>query len=300
MTQLSPIEGIYTAIVTPFDENFEIDYEAFKALLEKQAAAKVNGVVVFGTTGESPTLEEDEKIELIKVARSVLPNSIKVMAGTGSNNTKKTISLSKKALEAGADSLLIVTPPYNKPNDEGMFNHFKSVADATKAAICLYHVPGRTGQLLNATQMAKICEINEVIAVKEASADLALFTNTVMKSDAMVLTGDDPTFVASLASGGKGVVSVITNVFPEVFVKIQEYINTAQLPKAQMLFETVFPLTEAMFWDSNPSPVKRALSEFGLIKNVLRAPMSPMSEDHEAEFISLLKKTEKNLKELVL
>ena len=125
------------------------------------------------------------------------------------------------------------------------------VADATKAAICLYHVPGRTGQLLSAKQMAKICEIDEVIAVKEASADLALFTNTAIKSDAMVLTGDDPTFVASLASGGKGVVSVITNVFPEVFVKIHEYMNTAQLPKAQMLFETVFPLTEAMFWDSN-------------------------------------------------
>ena len=297
MTQLSPIEGIYTASDT-FNENFEIDYEAFKALLKKQASAKVNGVVVFGTTGESPTLEDDEKLELIKVARSELPNSIKV-AGTGSNNNK-TIELSTKALEVGADSLLIVTPPYNKPNDDGMYNHFKSVADATKAAICLYHVPGRTGQLLSATQMAKICEIDEVIAVKEASADLALFTNTAMKSDAMLLTGDDPTFVASLASGGKGVVSVITNVFPEVFVKIHEYMNTAQLPKAQMLFETVFPLTEAMFWDSNPSPVKRALSEFGLIKNVLRAPMSPMSKDKEAQFVELLKKTEKDLKELVL
>lgn len=300
MNQLSPIEGIYTAIVTPFKDDYEIDYPAFINLLKRQADAKVNGVVVFGTTGESPTLEDEEKIELIKVARKELPSSIKVMAGTGSNNTKKTISLSKKALEAGADSLLIVTPPYNKPNDEGMYAHFKSVAEATKAAICLYHVPGRTGQLLNATQMAKICEIDEVIAVKEASADLALFTNTVLRAKAEVLTGDDPTFVASLACGGKGVVSVITNVFPEVFVKIHEYVKTAQLAKAQMLFEAVFPLSEAMFWDSNPSPVKRALCEFGYIKNVLRAPMSPMSKEIDDDFISLLKKTQNNLKELVL
>lgn len=294
------IEGIYTAIVTPFQDNFEIDYDAFKNILSKQASAKVDGVVVFGTTGESPTLEEHEKLELIKVARNELPQTIKIMAGTGSNNTKKTIELSKKAIQAGADSLLIVTPPYNKPNDVGMYTHYKTIAEATHTPICLYHVPGRTGQTLSADQMAKICEIEEVVAVKEASADLALFTNTVMKSDAKVLTGDDPTFVASLASGGKGVVSVITNVFPEVFVKINEYVKTAQLPKAQMLFETVFPLTEAMFWDSNPSPVKLALCEFGLIKNNLRLPMSPMNKEREDEFLKLLRKTEKDLKELVL
>ena len=144
MTLENSIKGIYTAIVTPFKEDESIDYPAFEKLLKKQADAKVNGIVIFGTTGECPTLEDDEKIELIKFAKSKLPNSVKIMAGTGSNNTKKTISLSKKAIEAGADSLLIVTPPYNKPNDEGMFKHFDLVAKETKAPICLYHVPGRT------------------------------------------------------------------------------------------------------------------------------------------------------------
>ena len=198
MTAKESIKGIYTAIITPFNNDETIDYESFRKLLKKQAEAKVNGVVVFGTTGESPTLDDSEKLELIKVARNELPSEIKVMAGTGSNNTKKTIELSKQAVKAGADSLLIVTPPYNKPNDEGMYNHFSLIATELKTPICLYHVPGRTGQLLTADQMAKLSEIEEIVAIKEASADLALFTETAIKSDALALTGDDPTYLASL------------------------------------------------------------------------------------------------------
>jgi 4-hydroxy-tetrahydrodipicolinate synthase len=198
--------GVWTAIATPFLENGSIDWPAFEKHLAQQASGGVNGIVISGTTGESPTLTVQEKISLVRKARALLPGTIRIMAGSGGNNTAQSVELSKLCVDAGADSLLIVTPPYNKPSPAGLKLHFQTIADAVDVPLCLYHVPGRTGQSLSAGIIASLTSINRVLAVKEASGDLALYGRVVCQSKADVLSGDDPTYLASLAVGGQGVI----------------------------------------------------------------------------------------------
>lgn len=266
--------GIHTAIVTPFLANFQIDWDSFEKLIEAQIEARVDGVVISGTTGESPTLTPQEKLSLIKKAKTLSQGKLHVMAGTGGNNTQQSVELSKLAEQAGADSLLVVTPPYNKPSLKGLKAHFQAIGDATALPICLYHVPGRTAQKLSADDIADLCTIPTVTAVKEASADLALFSNVANKTGKAILSGDDPTFLPSLAAGGKGLVSVATNLIPKAYVKIWGDFRSGKNEEATELFLRVLAISEAMFLEPNPTPLKGILAELGLISSdTVRLPL---------------------------
>jgi len=269
------ITGVYTAIATPFTKDGQIDWGAFDKLLHMQAQAEVDGVVVTGTTGESPTLSVDEKVSLYRRARAFLPASVKVMAGTGGNDTKQSVELSRLAQDAGVDSLLIVTPPYNKPTKEGLYAHYEAIGKAVRIPLCLYHVPSRTGQRLAPEDLAYICSLPQVTAVKEASADLCLFSKAVSltQGQADYLSGDDFTFLPTLAVGGQGVISVVTNIFPRAFVQLTRRFRRGDTGGALAIHQAIFPLVESLFLESNPGPAKYILAQQGIIQDSLRLPL---------------------------
>lgn len=292
------IAGVYTAIVTPFDRDGNLDWDSYEKLLQHQIDGRVDGVVISGTTGESPTLTVQEKLALIRKARAFLPETIKVMAGTGSNNTQASIELSKLAVDAGADSLLVVTPPYNKPSLAGLKLHFQSIADAVNHPICLYHVPGRTGQKLSADELVELCKIKQVVAVKEASADIGLFSRSEMNSDADYLSGDDASFLPTLAVGGTGVISVVTNVFPGAFREIYDCYQKGDITRAKTIHKAIFPVIDAMFLECNPAPAKAALAHLGLCQNHFRAPLVPASQASAEKVIKLVSEAESVFEDL--
>ena len=263
----STIRGVYTALVTPFNRDGVIDWTSFDKLLRRQHEANVAGVVISGTTGESPTLTIDEKVSLFRRARALLPRSVKVMAGTGDNCTKQSIELSKLAQDAGVDSLLIVTPPYNKPSRAGLRSHYEAIGLAVHIPVCLYHVPSRTGQRLSAEDLSYLCQVERIQAVKEASGDLSLFSNAFNLSKKSYLSGDDFTFLPSLSVGGTGVISVVTNIFPKAFVLLQKYVESARYDEALKIHRALFPFIELLFLESSPSPTKAILAMQGMLEN---------------------------------
>lgn len=292
------INGVWTAIATPFAENGSIDWTAFEKLLHEQSAGDVQGIVISGTTGESPTLSVQEKISLVRKARAQLNPNIRVMAGSGGNNTAQSIELSKLCVDAGADSLLIVTPPYNKPSFAGLQKHYQMISDAVTVPLCLYHVPGRTGQLLTPSAIAALTKIARVDAVKEASGDVALFSRAVNESGASFLSGDDPTYLASLAVGGNGVISVISNVFPKAMVKMTRAFQNNDTSHALAIHKVLMPSIDIMFCEGNPGPLKAALQIFGWGKNILREPLAPVTTENFKLIERTLRTTEEKLKDL--
>ena len=292
------IQGVWTALATPFSESDAIDWHAFDKLLEVQANGRVAGIVISGTTGESPTLSVQEKISLVRKARAVLPAGVRVMAGSGGNNTQQSIELSKLCVEAGADSLLIVTPPYNKPSMAGLTLHYSMIAESVNVPICLYHVPGRTGQLLTPSAISELTKIPRVCAVKEASGDLALFSRSVCGSAANFLTGDDPTYLASLAVGGSGVVSVVSNVFPAAMVALTEAFRSKDNERARLIHNALLPVIDVLFCESNPGPLKAAIKILGLGENILRAPLAPVTPENYKIICAMLDQTVSKLKAL--
>lgn len=293
-----PPSGVWTALATPFTDTGAIDWPSFEKLLELQAKGGVQGIVISGTTGESPTLSVQEKISLVRKARSQLPASVRVMAGSGGNHTAQSIELSKLAVDAGADSLLIVTPPYNKPSPAGLSLHYSMIAESVSVPLCLYHVPGRTGQLLSSAVISKLTEIPNVTSVKEASGDVALFSRVVNSTKAFVLSGDDPTYLASLAVGGQGVISVISNVFPKAMVELTAAFQKGDLVRAQTLHRVLMPAIDVLFCESNPGPLKAALHIFKWSSNELRAPLAPVTSENYQLIERTLKTTQSSLKDL--
>ncbi|MBC7660176.1 MAG: 4-hydroxy-tetrahydrodipicolinate synthase [Chitinophagaceae bacterium] len=292
------IEGVYTALVTPFTEGGQVDWKAFDKLLDMQVSAGVDGIVISGTTGESPTLTVDEKVSLFRRARAYLPSSVQMMAGTGGNCTQQSIELSKLAQDAGANSLLIVTPPYNKPTLVGLKAHYEAIGQSVKIPLCLYHVPGRTAQKLSAEELATLCDIPSITAVKEASADLFLFSKALIHSKANYLSGDDFTYLPSLALGGHGVISVVTNVFPKAFVEMTKRFRAGDHKSALQLHNALLPLIEGLFVEANPSPAKDLLSHMGVIKNTLRLPLVSVLPSTHDKLLTLFAQTKRQLVEL--
>lgn len=291
--------GVWTAIATPFLENGSIDWTSFEKHLAQQAAAGITGIVISGTTGESPALSVQEKISLVRKARSTLPASVRVMAGSGGNNTAQSIELSKLCVDAGADSLLIVTPPYNKPSLAGLKLHFQMIADAVTVPLCLYHVPGRTGQSLSAQSIASLTAINRVSAVKEASGDLALYGRLVCQSKADILSGDDPTYLASLSVGGQGVISVVSNIFPAAMVQMTAAFKSQKNEAALAIHKILLPSIDILFCESNPGPLKAAMNIFGLGKNILRPPLAPVTDENFRLIKSTIEKAKSELDNIV-
>ncbi len=293
--------GVWTALVTPFDKKGDVDWSSLEQLLDIQQQAKVTGVVVTATTGEAPTLSLEEKIKIVKFSRDHLSSDIRVMAGSGGNSTSSSVEVSVKLEQAGAESLLVVTPYYNKPGTEGIIAHFKRISSAVKVPLCLYHVPGRTGVRLSAESIARISEVDGVEAVKEASGDISLFSAArleCMKLNKKVsfLSGDDFTYLASLSVGGDGCISVVSNVYPKAMVDMSECYFTGKNKEAIKYNDILYPVAVAMFCETNPTPVKAALACRGLISNTLREPLVPVSQAHYQNIEKICQQADKNLK----
>lgn len=282
---------VLTAMVTPFDQNGEVDFNATENLINHLIANGTDGLVVSGTTGESPTLTEDEKVELFKFAVKVVNGRIPVIAGTGSYNTKASIELTKKAEEIGVDGVMLVTPYYNKPNQEGMYQHFKAIAESTKLPIILYNIPGRSVVNLSVETVVRLAEIPNIVAIKEASGDLDAMAQIIEKTPDhfSLYSGDDGLTIPSLAVGGTGVISVASHVIGnEMQSMIQNFLN-GNIQQAAKEHRRLLPIMKGMFIAPNPAPVKAALNLTGVPVGGVRLPMVPLNEE-QTETLKLILK----------
>lgn len=283
--------GALTALVTPFKDG-TIDEQAYRNFIEWQIESGINGVVPCGTTGESATLSHDEHKEVIRICIDQVKGRVPVIAGSGSNNTAEAIELTRYAKAAGADAALMITPYYNKPTQEGLIAHFKAIAHEVSMPFIVYNVPGRTGTNLLPQTLGRMArEIPEVVGVKEATADLkqAAEIMEICGEDFIMLSGDDFTILPFLALGGKGVISVISNIEPAKVSQMCAACRENNWNQARSLFYDLSPLTRAMFLESNPIPVKTAAAMMGKMEPTLRLPMYPLSQDHTLELEALLK-----------
>jgi 4-hydroxy-tetrahydrodipicolinate synthase len=273
-------KGSFVALVTPF-RNGALDEQALERLLDYQTAAGTQGVVPCATTGESPTILPDEYIRIMAMTLKKGKGKFKVLAYTGSNDTLRTITRTQEAEKLGVDGALVVTPYYNKPTQEGLYQHFKSVAQATKLPLMLYNVPSRTGVSLEPVTVARLAEINNIVAVKEASGDLdkASQIMALCGDRIAVFSGDDSLTLPMLAIGAKGVVSVLANVAPKDVNKMVNYFSNGKIEEARQIHLKQFFLTKSLFAETSPGPVKAALNLLGLCHAEMRMPLVDVSDD---------------------
>ena len=277
------LKGAFTALVTPF-KNGRIDEEAYRALIEWQITEGINGVVPCGTTGESATLSHKEHEAVIRICVEQVNGRVPVVAGGGSNNTTEAISLTRFAKDAGADAVLHITPYYNKPTQEGLYQHFKAIAENVDIPLVLYNVPGRTGvNMLPATVARLVRDVPTVCALKEATANLTQVSETIelCKGKLTLLSGDDFTILPTMAVGGVGVISVLSNILPKDTACLCRAMEEGDYEEARRLHFKMMPLTRLLFCETNPTPVKAALALMGKIGPEMRLPLVPMSEPNE-------------------
>lgn len=282
---------VLTAMVTPFDQNGDVDYQATENLINHLIANGTDGLVVSGTTGESPTLTEVEKVKLFEFAVKVVNGRIPVIAGTGSYNTRASIELTKKAEQIGVDGVMLVTPYYNKPNQEGMYEHFKAIAQSTTLPIILYNIPGRSVVNLTVETVVRLAEIPNIVAVKEASADLDAMSQIIEKTpdNFSLYSGDDGLTIPALSIGGTGVISVASHVIGnEMQSMIQNFLN-GNVQEAAKEHRRLLPVMKAMFMAPNPAPVKAALNIKGVPVGGVRLPMVPLNEEQSKTLEQILK-----------
>jgi 4-hydroxy-tetrahydrodipicolinate synthase len=282
------IKGAIVAIVTPFKDG-QIDEEGLRNLIEFQIENGTDGIVPCGTTGEAATLSHAEHKKVVEITIDAVQGRVPVIAGTGSNSTSETIELTHHAKSAGADAALVITPYYNKPTQEGLFQHFKTVSDACSFPMMLYNVPGRTALNMLPATVARLAELDDVIGIKEATGSMQQGADIVsLCGDKItVLSGDDFTALPLLSIGGKGVISVVSNVAPRDMADMIDAFEAGDLEKARALHYKLWPLNNAMFYETNPIPAKTSLALMGKISGELRLPLCPMS----ATNLEMLKKT---------
>lgn len=285
------IQGSIPALITPMQSDGSIDYAAWDRLLDFHLTSGTDGVVVGGTTGESPTLEVSELSELLRRAKQRLVGRIPVIAGSGSNSTIKSIELSRAAQEAGADALLVVTPYYNKPTQEGLYRHFIAVADAVTLPVILYNVPGRTGCDLLPETVIRLSRHPRIIGIKEATGDIGRAERILSgaRSGFLLLSGDDPTCAELMAHGACGVISVTANVAPRLMHDVCAAALAGRHAEARRLNESLQGLHAAMFVESNPIPVKWAVSQLGLVGSALRLPLVDLSAHLHAPVLAAMR-----------
>lgn len=283
-------KGVGTAMVTPFKEG-KVNFEEFGKLLEDQIKAKVSAVIVCGTTGESATMSEEEKKDLIKYAVDKSSNRIKVIAGTGSNNTMNAIKMSKYAEEVGVDGLLVVTPYYNKTTQEGLYAHYKAIADSVELPIILYNVPSRTGVNITPETCLRLSKIENIVGIKEASGNMSQVNKIAhLCEDFAIYSGNDDMIIPILSIGGKGVISVLSNVMPK-YTKdmIDEYFYGDNV-KAGKMQTNIMDMVDALFCEVNPTPVKYILNEMGYDYGDPRLPLVPLSDKNKEKVDKVLVK----------
>ncbi|UAL54310.1 4-hydroxy-tetrahydrodipicolinate synthase [Bacillus sp. CMF21] len=281
---------ISTAMVTPFDKNGNIDFAKTSQLVNFLIKNGSDSLVVAGTTGESPTLTSEEKIALFKHVVSEVNGRVPVIAGTGSNNTKASINLTKKAEAAGVDAVMLVAPYYNKPNQEGLYLHFKTIAEATELPVMIYNVPGRTAVSISPDTIVRLAELPNVVAVKEASGDLDAMSEIISKTpeDFALYSGDDGLTLPVLSIGGAGIVSVASHVIGNEMQEMITAFNAGENVRAGAIHRQLLPIMKQLFKAPNPVPVKTALQLKGLDVGPVRLPLISLTETERNELTNVI------------
>ena len=276
--------GSITALITPF-KNGEIDQKAYQDFVQWQLNEGTNGFVPCGTTGEAPTLTDEEYGLLTRLCMEVVKGKAPVMVGCGSNSTKHAMHLTAQAQNMGADAALHVCPYYNKPSQEGLYQHFKAIHDNSDLPIFIYNIPGRSIVNMTPDTMARLAALPRIIGVKDATGDLQkpLKVRQLCGSDFVQLSGNDDTALAHLAQGGSGCISVVSNIAPSLCAKLQAAWRNGDIATAQKINDQLMPLIEVLFVETSPSPVKYAASLIGKCRNELRLPMVPVSKANEKQ-----------------
>jgi 4-hydroxy-tetrahydrodipicolinate synthase len=285
-------KGTFTALLTPF-VNGAIDYKSVERMVKHQLENGVDGFVINGTTGESPTLTASEKADLFKYVRSIVGANVPLIMGTGSNDTAKTIEDSKKAEAMGADAILVVVPYYNKPPQRGLYEHFKVIANSVKIPTILYNVPGRTITSLAPETVGDLCKVQGIVGIKEATGKMDL-ADQIIKAcgkEFVMLSGDDGTYVDFLMTGGHGVISVASHVIPKQMVQWKKWVQDGQTDKAKADIQKYMDLINLLFVEANPIPVKKAVQLMGLIQSAeLRLPLVELGNDNTEKLKAEMKK----------
>ena len=288
MTRCEEFAGLSVAIVTPFKNN-KVDYETFQAQIEFQINAGVTAIVPVGTTGESPTLSFEEHEKVLRASVEAAAGRIKVLAGTGANCTQEAIDLTQFAEKAGADAAMIVAPYYNKPTQEGFYQHYKVLAESVSIPICIYNIPGRSAKNIEPETIIRLAEIPNIGIVKEASGSMDQASVIIGNTDLTVLSGDDSLALPLMALGARGVVSVVGNIIPHDVVEMCRAFDRGDLEAARKMHHKTFKLCRDMLsLSTNPIPVKAAMKMLGRDTGELRLPMTPLSEAEETKLRATL------------
>ena len=285
-------EGLGTAIITPFKMG-ELDLESYKRLLDYQISNGVKNIIVCGTTGEAATLSNEEQSSLIfDTVQFCKSKGVMVIAGASSSSTKISIELAKRNKELGVDGVLISVPPYNKPMQDGLYMHYKTIAEEVKIPIILYNVPGRTSRDMSDDTIIKLSQLDYIVAIKDATGDLSRVANlrTKVKKGFTLLSGEDATALGFNAMGGKGVVSVSANIAPKLCSELQKYSLEGKIDKALEIQDKLIDLHKIMFCESNPIPVKYACSLLGFGDGSLRLPLTEASKENKEKIKNIIKK----------
>jgi 4-hydroxy-tetrahydrodipicolinate synthase len=298
MFDTSKFHGVFTAMVTPFTEKDNLDTEALKKMIDFQINNGISGLVPCGTTGESPTLSHDEHDRVIQLTVEYTNGRVPVIAGTGSNSTSEAVRLSKHAQCVGADAVLLVNPYYNKPNQKGLYLHFKAIADSVDIPCIVYNIKGRTGVNIETPTLVKLAaDCPNIIGVKEASGNLIQMKDVVDNShkDFVVLSGDDNISLDLVGFGGKGVVSVASNLFPKVMSDMVNYGLAGNMEEARKLEVVLADFFKICFVETNPIPIKTALAKYGWCRESFRLPICSFEDEaHRQQLYSILKTLEEN------
>ncbi len=272
---MNEISGCGTALITPFTSDFDIDYASFRVLVKRQLDAGINFLVPLGTTGETPCLEDYEKQKILEITQDVNRGKVPVVAGVGSNCTKTVIKNIHNFSKFNADAYLVVVPYYNKPTQQGIYEHFRAISESTPTPIILYNVPGRTGTNMSSETTLRLAELKNIVAVKEASGIYAQISDIIKYSPPgfSLLSGNDDETLSLMSTGAKGVISVASNIAPEQIVQLVLSIKTRDTERAQALHHKLMPLFKTCFIESSPIPTKAALSLMKLTENNLRLPL---------------------------
>ena len=284
-------KGSYTALITPFKDG-RVDEEAYRNFIAWQIAEGTHGLVPVGTTGESPTLSHEEHKRIVEIAVDAAKGQVPVMAGAGSNATTEAVDFATHAEKAGASGVLVVTPYYNKPTQDGLYEHYKAINDAVSIPIIIYNIPGRSIVDMSVDTMARCYDLNNVTGVKDATADLARVSQqrAAMGPDFNQLSGEDATALGFMAHGGQGCISVTSNVAPRLCAEFQDACLAGEFETALAIQDRLMPLHDAMFCETSPGPVKYAVSRLGFCTPAARLPMVPISDESKIKIDAAMEK----------
>ncbi|MED4138626.1 4-hydroxy-tetrahydrodipicolinate synthase [Priestia megaterium] len=281
---------VATAMVTPFDHKGNIDFEKTTQLINYLISNGSDALVIAGTTGESPTLSTEEKLALFRHSVKVVDGRVPVVAGTGSNNTYASIELTKKAEEIGVDAIMIVAPYYNKPNQEGLYQHFKTIAESTELPVMLYNIPGRSVINMSVDTIVRLAELPNVVALKDASGDLDAITAIIAQTsdDFALYSGDDGLTLPVLAIGGTGIISVASHIIGNEMQEMVKLYESGNPKEAAKIHQRIVPVMKSLFAAPSPTPVKTALQLKGLDVGSVRLPLVPLTEEERQTLVSTL------------